>query len=43
MRVSPSYLPFDWLLPKVDVLVTNGGYGSVNQAMSFGIPLVPQD
>jgi UDP:flavonoid glycosyltransferase YjiC (YdhE family) len=24
----------------VDVLVTNGGYGSVNQAMSFGIPLV---
>src|ERR1700748_2272117 len=35
-----SYLPFDWLLPKVDVLVTSGGYGSVNQAMSFGIPLV---
>jgi UDP:flavonoid glycosyltransferase YjiC (YdhE family) len=24
----------------VDVLVTNGGYGSVNQAMSFGVPLV---
>jgi MGT family glycosyltransferase len=35
-----SYLPFEWLLPKVDVLVTNGGYGSVNQAMSAGIPLV---
>ena len=35
-----SYLPFEWLLPKVDVLVTNGGYGSVNQAISFGIPLV---
>ncbi|WP_454644940.1 glycosyltransferase [Bradyrhizobium liaoningense] len=35
-----SYLPFERLLPKVDVLVTNGGYGSVNQAMSFGIPLV---
>jgi UDP:flavonoid glycosyltransferase YjiC (YdhE family) len=35
-----SYLPFEWVLPKVDVLVTNGGYGSVNQAMSFGIPLV---
>jgi MGT family glycosyltransferase len=35
-----SYLPFEWLLPKVDVFVTNGGYGSVNQAMSFGIPLV---
>jgi MGT family glycosyltransferase len=35
-----SFLPFEWLLPKVDVLVTNGGYGSVNQAMSSGIPLV---
>jgi MGT family glycosyltransferase len=35
-----SYLPFDWLLPKVDAFVTNGGYGSVNQALSFGIPLV---
>ncbi len=38
-RVS-SYLPFEWLLPQVDVLVTNGGYGSVNQAMSFGVPIV---
>jgi UDP:flavonoid glycosyltransferase YjiC (YdhE family) len=35
-----SYLPFEWILPKVDVFVTNGGYGSVNQAMSFGVPLV---
>ena len=35
-----SYLPFEWLLPRVNVLVTNGGYGSVNQAMSFGIPVV---
>jgi UDP:flavonoid glycosyltransferase YjiC (YdhE family) len=35
-----SYLPFEWILPKVDVFVTNGGYGSVNQAMSYGIPIV---
>jgi MGT family glycosyltransferase len=35
-----NYLPFEWLLPKVDVLVTNGGFGTVNQALSFGIPLV---
>jgi UDP:flavonoid glycosyltransferase YjiC (YdhE family) len=35
-----SFLPFEWLLPRTDVLVTNGGYGSVNQALSFGIPLV---
>jgi MGT family glycosyltransferase len=34
------YLPFEWLLPKVDAFVTNGGYGSVNQALSFGIPIV---
>jgi MGT family glycosyltransferase len=35
-----SYLPFEWILPKTDLFVTNGGYGSVNQAMSFGIPIV---
>jgi MGT family glycosyltransferase len=35
-----SYLPFEWVLPKIDAFVTNGGYGSVNQAMRFGIPLV---
>src|SRR6201987_6369196 len=35
-----SFLPFEWLLPRVDVLVTNGGYGSVNQAKSLGIPFV---
>ncbi len=35
-----NYLPFEWILPKADVFVTNGGYGSVNQAMSFGVPLV---
>ena len=34
------YLPFEWLLPKVDAFVTNAGYGGVNQALSFGIPLV---
>jgi UDP:flavonoid glycosyltransferase YjiC (YdhE family) len=39
LRVA-SFLPFEWLLPSVDVLVTNGGYGSVNQSMSFGVPLV---
>ncbi len=35
-----SYLPFEWLLRKVNVCVTNGGYGGVNQALSSGIPLV---
>jgi UDP:flavonoid glycosyltransferase YjiC (YdhE family) len=35
-----SYLPFEWMLPRTDVLVTNGGYGSVNQALCFAVPLV---
>jgi MGT family glycosyltransferase len=38
-RVS-RYLPFEWVLEKADVFVTNGGYGSVNQALSYGIPIV---
>jgi MGT family glycosyltransferase len=35
-----SFVPFDRLLPKVDVLVTNGGYGAVHQALSLGVPIV---
>lgn len=35
-----SFLPFDRLLPKVSVMVTNGGYGAVNHALSLGVPLV---
>jgi MGT family glycosyltransferase len=35
-----AFIPFVQLLPKVDVLITNGGYGAVQQALSFGVPLV---
>ncbi|WP_102142397.1 nucleotide disphospho-sugar-binding domain-containing protein [Mycobacterium hubeiense] len=35
-----EYIPHDVLLPKVDVMVTNGGYGAVQQALSAGVPLV---
>ena len=35
-----SFIPFDRLLPKVDVMVTNGGYGAVNHALSLGVPVV---
>jgi MGT family glycosyltransferase len=35
-----TFLPFDRLLPKASVLVTNGGYGAVNHALSLGVPLV---
>ncbi len=35
-----DFVPYDRLLPKVHAMVTNGGYGSVNHALSLGIPLV---
>lgn len=35
-----EYIPHDVLLPKVDVMVTNGGYGAVQRALSTGVPLV---
>jgi UDP:flavonoid glycosyltransferase YjiC (YdhE family) len=34
------FVPFDKVMPDVSVFVTNGGYGSVNQALSNGVPLV---
>ncbi|WP_139004001.1 glycosyltransferase [Arthrobacter crystallopoietes] len=39
VRVA-SYLPYDELLSKTDVLVTNGGYGGVQFALRHGVPLV---
>ena len=32
--------PHDRLLPKVDVMVTNGGYGGVQRALASGVPIV---
>jgi UDP:flavonoid glycosyltransferase YjiC (YdhE family) len=34
------FIPHDVLLPRVDVMVTNGGYGGVQQALASGVPLV---
>jgi hypothetical protein len=34
------FIPHDVLLPLVDVMVTNGGYGGVQQALAHGVPLV---
>lgn len=39
VRVA-EYLPYDLLLPRVDVMVSNGGYGGVQQALGHGVPLV---
>ena len=35
-----EHIPHDHLLPKVDVMVTNGGYGAVQRALATGVPLV---
>ena len=35
-----SYLPYDELLARTAVFVTNGGYGGVQQAVAAGVPMV---
>jgi UDP:flavonoid glycosyltransferase YjiC (YdhE family) len=35
-----EFVPYDLLLPHADVLVTNGGYGGVHQALAWGVPIV---
>lgn len=39
VRAEP-FIPFDHVLPHVDVMVTNGGYGGTQMALAHGIPLV---
>lgn len=33
-------LPYDALLPRTHVMLSNGGYGGVNHALSYGVPLL---
>jgi UDP:flavonoid glycosyltransferase YjiC (YdhE family) len=35
-----EFLPYGSLLPLVDVMVTNGGYNTVQHALAHGVPLV---
>jgi UDP:flavonoid glycosyltransferase YjiC (YdhE family) len=35
-----EFIPFDELLQHADVLVTNGGFGAVQQALRHGVPMV---
>jgi UDP:flavonoid glycosyltransferase YjiC (YdhE family) len=35
-----KFIPHVHLLPKVDVMITNGGYNGVQVALSNGVPLV---
>ena len=35
-----SFLPYAQIMPEIDLLITNGGYGTVNMAISHGIPVI---
>jgi UDP:flavonoid glycosyltransferase YjiC (YdhE family) len=35
-----NFLPYEAILPSIDLLITNGGYGTVNMALAQGIPIV---
>ena len=37
---AADYLPYDELLPRTDVFITNGGYGGVQYALRYGVPIV---
>ncbi|MBO9643740.1 MAG: hypothetical protein J7603_11535 [Pseudacidovorax sp.] len=37
---AAEFLPYDRLLPRLDALVTNGGYGTTLLALRHGAPLV---
>ncbi len=37
---AAEFLPYDELLPKTAVYVTNGGYGGVQYALRYGVPIV---
>jgi UDP:flavonoid glycosyltransferase YjiC (YdhE family) len=37
---AAQFIPYAELMPHVDLLITNGGYGTVQHALSCGIPIV---
>jgi UDP:flavonoid glycosyltransferase YjiC (YdhE family) len=37
---AAEFLPYDELLPRTDVYVTNSGYGGVQYALRYGVPVV---
>lgn len=37
---AATFLPYDELLPRTSVFVTNGGYGGVQYALRYGVPIV---
>ena len=37
---SELYIPFGNLLPYIDLLITNGGFGGTQNALAYGIPII---
>ena len=37
---AERFVPYAQLMPHVDLLITNGGYGTVQQALAHGVPIV---
>ena len=38
--IVEKFVPYAKLMPKIDLLVTNGGYGSIQIALAHGVPVV---
>jgi MGT family glycosyltransferase len=38
--IIEPYVPYELILPMTSVFVTNGGYNGVQQALSYGVPIV---
>lgn len=39
VRIEP-FVPYHFLLPRIDAMITNGGYGGVQMALSHGVPVI---
>lgn len=37
---AEAYIPFGNLLPHIDIMISNGGFGAVQNALANGIPLI---
>jgi MGT family glycosyltransferase len=38
--IVQPYIPYELILPRTSVFVTNGGYNGVQQALTYGVPIV---
>jgi MGT family glycosyltransferase len=38
--IIEEFIPYRQIMPYIDILITNGGYGGVITALSFGVPII---